>query len=279
MAFQSRALNLVPGTSGTNWFVRDLELGRTLLLDAKGFFLNPDDREAITFNNVTLATGFSELSSQSRDGRYKLNVVTTNRLSQIYLEDIQQGNKELVSIASDSLSAGNSSSFEPLFARDDHAVIFASAANNLVNNTGFSTLPGQLYLRDLDAKATVQITRNFRGTGRRECRLTPGSFAAAASTNGQRIVYQAAAIDLVPNNTMQQQAIYLYDVQSRSNTLVSVNVDGRLPNDISSLPLIIPEGRFVVFTSLGTDLVAGSTTQIGPQICSSAISIAKRLSR
>jgi hypothetical protein len=83
------------------------------------------------------------------------------------------------------------------------------------------------------------------------------------SDNGRYVVYTSSAPNLIPNQINQSVAtnIFLYDTQQRTTTLVShdavnANETGSGP---SALARISGDGRYIVFASAATDLVAGQT--------------------
>ncbi len=80
------------------------------------------------------------------------------------------------------------------------------------------------------------------------------------STNGRFLVYTSAADDLLPagspivdgNGT---EDVYLRDLTTNTNILVSVNAAGTAAGDsFSDEPAITPDGRYVFFHSSATDL-------------------------
>ncbi|MFZ1074284.1 MAG: hypothetical protein WAO21_12730 [Verrucomicrobiia bacterium] len=93
---------------------------------------------------------------------------------------------------------------------------------------------------------------------------TPAGSSTAAifsvDTAGRYIAFASAADSLVPNFTNKYRAVFMHDLLGGTNCLVSVDMNG-LANatGMSSDPSISGDGRYVVFTSDATNLVAGDT--------------------
>jgi hypothetical protein len=100
-----------------------------------------------------------------------------------------------VSSASQS-SAGNADSVSPWLSADGRFVLFSSAANNLATNdngaAGFD-----VFLRDRLSNTTVLISVAASGVGGGN----GDSLAVSASGNGQFVLFQSEATDLVLGDT------------------------------------------------------------------------------
>lgn len=101
---------------------------------------------------------------------------------------------------------------------------------------------------------TSLLTLNSSGTGS----SNGNSFAGNLSADDRYLVFMSSATDLVPNVMTTIDNIYVRDLRTGSNVLVSVNsagTDGG--NGGSYQSSITPDGRFVLFVSDATDLVPG----------------------
>jgi len=256
VAFRSKASNLFPAVMGTNWFLRDFKLQKTVLLDPKRPLLEPDDREALDANGTGVSSGLSIARTISQDERFELVLKKTGSYYQVYLKDKQVGTNFLVSgnIAGNTVP-GNC--FEPQFVGpNDQKVLFS---------TDNGTLYGMLMMKDLGSGEMISVTFNYNNGGSfvRMSGIFEG-FAASVSADGRWIVYQAQSQDLVPNTTATVRGIYRYDALNRTNTLVSLDSNNTgLPSGDSFSPLLTPDGRFAFFMSRGTNLVNGLTDANG----------------
>lgn len=80
------------------------------------------------------------------------------------------------------------------------------------------------------------------------------------SPDGRFVLFNSTAGNLVPNNGGQLcSQVFLRDRSSNTTTLVSVNLNGFGGNGNSTYGGMSPDGRYVVFTSDASDLVAGDT--------------------
>ena len=150
----------------------------------------------------------------------------------------------------------------PILSPDGRYVVFASNAANLVRASDNAPLtlavPAtvNVYLRDRASATTALVSANPDGKGG-----NGDSLPLAVSTNGQFVLFQSAADDLVANDTNNASDVFVRDVVNQTTLLVSVNTNGASGNDASRDAVMTPGGRFVAFVSDATDLVAGAGTK------------------
>jgi Tol biopolymer transport system component len=154
-------------------------------------------------------------------------------------------------------AGGNADSAVPRLNANGRFVLFSSAANNLVTN-GNSQFAVNLYLRDRASNTTTLVTANLSGTGGGNA----SSFYGQVSTNGRYVVFQSDATDLVLGDTNEASDVFVRDLQTGSNILVSVATDGFWGNGTSSDPIMTPDGRYIAFWSEASNLVPGDTNAI-----------------
>ena len=159
---------------------------------------------------------------------------------------------------------GSGDSWGSILSADGRYVLFASTASNLMlttNGTPIRALfPASLnvYVRDRSAKTTTLVSLNVAGTGGGNADSLP----MAISTNGQYVLFESSATDLVANDTNEANDVFLWDRASGATRLVSVNTNGMPANDVSRNSRMSPDGRYVAFVSAATDLVVGDTNGI-----------------
>ncbi|OWJ68143.1 calcium-binding protein [Inquilinus limosus] len=85
---------------------------------------------------------------------------------------------------------------------------------------------------------------------------------ATMSADGRYVVYQSTATNLVGGDVNGFFDVFRYDTVTGTTTLVSTATGGTQGNNVSSLPLITDDGRYVVFTSIATNLVGGDTNAV-----------------
>lgn len=161
-------------------------------------------------------------------------------------------------------AGGGGSSQLPLLTPDVRFVLFASTANNLVAN-GSNTAcrfpnPPRLnvYRRDRATGATVLVSFNEAGTGGGLGESLP----KAISDDGRFALFESSASNLVSGDTNGVADIFRRDLWSNVTQIVSVGFNGDLANGLSRGSTMTPDGRYIGFTSLATNLVAGDTNGV-----------------
>src|SRR5688572_26219154 len=83
------------------------------------------------------------------------------------------------------------------------------------------------------------------------------AYFGRASADGRRVVFASGASDLVDDDTNGRDDIFVRDRDARTTRRVSVSTAGAQTDSDSMQPAITPDGRFVVFLSYATNLLAG----------------------
>ncbi|MGB8368827.1 MAG: hypothetical protein ACLPYZ_07145 [Limisphaerales bacterium] len=155
------------------------------------------------------------------------------------------------------LVGGDDNSAAPSLSPDGRFVVFISAANDLVPG-GNSFYSLNVFLHDCASNTTVLVSGNLSGTGGGN----GSSMLGQVSTNGQFVVFQSDASNLVPNDTNGVTDIFVRDLVAGTTTLVSVSTNGGPANGASTDPIMTPDGRYVAFISRASNLVPGYTNGI-----------------
>src|SRR2546423_11220086 len=162
-------------------------------------------------------------------------------------------------------AGGSGDSFVPVISADGRYVLFASTANNLVTVGNGNSIPAlnlprmNVFLRDRTGNATTLVSVNLSGMGGGN----GDSFPVQISTNGQFVLFEGSASDLVANDTNGATDVFLRDLVNGVTFLVSTNSNGGGGNGISRSSTMTPAGRYIAFVSTATNLVAGDTNRIG----------------
>jgi Tol biopolymer transport system component len=152
----------------------------------------------------------------------------------------------------------------PMVTPDGRYVVFASTANNLALTGGGTPILTRtlgnlnVYLRDRTNQTTTLVSVNLAGTGGGN----GDSIPRGVSTNGQYVLFDSAASNLIPNIVTSRGDVFVRDVVHGVTTLVSVATNGAPGNFISSNSVMTPDGRYVAFSSMATNLVLGDTNEI-----------------
>lgn len=259
VCFDSLADDLVAGDDNGfgDVFVRDTQVGTTTLvsmrhtgggsgdLDSLCYGLSGDGRYvALVSAAGDLVPGFVDGNDGGDDG---------------FVRDLLAGATELITVnaagtASANLGVGTIFEISAAGSR----VFFDSAASNLVANDGNGV--SDVFMRDRDLGVTVLASVNAAGTAS----ANAASTLPMSSANGRYVVFNSTASDLVAGfvdgNAGTAADLYIRDVDLGVTALVTPNTTGTASANAASTSLeITPDGRYVVFTSAATDLVAGDS--------------------
>jgi Tol biopolymer transport system component len=152
----------------------------------------------------------------------------------------------------------------PIVSADGRYVVFASSANNLAVIGGNTPIPTRVlgnlnvYVRDRTNQTTTLVSVNMAGTGGGN----GDSLPRAISTNGQFVLFESTASNLVANDINLFSDVYVRDLVNHTTTLVSVSTNGFSGNLVSSSSVMTPDGRYVAFSSWANNLVPGDTNSI-----------------
>lgn len=148
----------------------------------------------------------------------------------------------------------DSSNFQPLALSFNGHHILYTFWKNVKNSDGSITEFHNLGLFNRDtSRSTILSLRN-------DNRMVDGEFyRGMISENGRYIVFESNASDLVIDDTNGVADIFVYDVQTGKTTRVSVTSEGIQANAFSSAPGISSDGRYIVFASAATNIVANDT--------------------
>ena len=118
-------------------------------------------------------------------------------------------------------AGGDDNSVAPNLSPDGRFVVFIGVANDLVpGGNNFYSL--NVFLRDRANSTTTLVSSNWTGTGGGD----GNSILGQASTNGQFVVFQSDAGNLVPDDTNGVTDIFVRDLVAGTTTLVSVSTNG-----------------------------------------------------
>lgn len=178
----------------------------------------------------------------------------TNNVMDVFVHDQRTGNTTRVSVANDGSQANAESSYVDI-SDDGRYIVFQSLANNLVtNHTNDKT---DVFVYDRQLMVTMQASLTNDGT-----QPNGASFWPRISGDGRYVTFMSAATNLVMNDTNGYDDIFVHDLQTGDTTRVSITSDGLQANNESYDASISGNGRFVIFSSLADNLVAGDTNKL-----------------
>jgi Tol biopolymer transport system component len=225
-----------------------------------------------SFDSPSGGGGDSFVPVLSEDGRYVLFCGTANNLVAIgtnqpmptgfpapihvFLRDRVSGLTTLVSLNASGTGGGDGDSLPSGVSTNGRYALFESSATDLIagDNNGAS----DVFVRDFVAKTTLLVSQNAAGAVG-----NGASLGAAMTPDGRHVVFVSAASDLVAGDTNGIPDVFVRDLQTGSTTLVSVGARSTatpVPSTKDIAPGITPDGRYVVFHSVATNLVQGVNT-------------------
>lgn len=138
---------------------------------------------------------------------------------------------------------------------DGRFVAFASDAADLV--PGDTNGDSDVFVRDRTTDVLQRVSVTSSGA-----EIRGDSMCPSLSADGRYVAFLSKGTNLLPNGNLPRPAVYVHDRQTRTTTLVSVALDGRLPDRASECPSISADGQRVAFASYATDLVAGDDNRV-----------------
>ena len=226
----------------------------SLLSPGRALAHPPGVTERVSVSSVgEEANAASGISAISADGRFvafgseATNLIPGGNLPfGIFVHDRQTGSTEIVSVSSRGRQ-GEGLSSSPDISADGRFVAFDSDAENLARDRNNIT---DVFRHDRETGETVLVSVSSD-----EQQGDSSSHAPAISGDGRFIVFHANS-SLAPEDTNETTDVYLRDVQAGTTTLLSIGFDGSAGNGASFIQEISSDGRFVVFVSSATNLIA-----------------------
>ena len=205
--------------------------------------------------------GFSAIAYTSGIGRYVVFESTSsnlvprdgNTVSDIFLRDRSTHSTYRVSVSNTGQEANGPSHSARGISSNGRYVAFESFATNLVKGDTNGTW--DVFLRDRGTNHTYRPSVSSGGGQGNGASADP-----VVSDNGRYVAFESEASNLTPNDHNGAVTdVFLRDRSAHKTILVSVTPGGVSGNGSSSDPRITPNGRYVAFESLATNLVKGDT--------------------
>ena len=177
----------------------------------------------------------------------------TNDTDDIYVRDRSAGTTQRVSLRTNG-AQGDGESEHPALSRTGRYVAFESDGALTKSDANDEQ---DIFLRDRQSGRTelVSVRSNgVQGDGQ--------SGAPAISAFGRFVAFESSATNLVAGDTNAARDIFVRDRATGRTRLVSRRSNGALGDDASESPDISADGRFVVFASRATNLVASDTNAV-----------------
>ncbi|HEX5219283.1 MAG TPA: hypothetical protein VFZ59_06920 [Verrucomicrobiae bacterium] len=177
--------------------------------------------------------------------------------SRVLVRDMETGSISLISTNRQG-SATDLESLAPAISDDGAVVVFQSYDPNLVEN-------------DLNGSSDVFLRRAANGVtellSRRATAAPPVTamgrsavVTSPVSADGRFVLFASTARHLTGDDTKSLENLFVRDLWSGSNQMVSVNLDGSAAgNGFNSTPSLSGDGRWAVFQHASATIAAGDT--------------------
>ncbi len=248
VAFASLASNLVAGDGNgrSDVFLRDPASGATLRASALAEAINGGVAES--WSEPALSADGARLAYRGSSGQLYANIGGAARL----LSRNAAG------------APGDGPSGRPMLPGNGAQAFFESQASNLLISADANGAVSDIFVSDLATGAVTLVSRGPAG----EPADGPSS-APWASQDGQTIVFSTLATNIVAGTaaapgakagTVQQATLMRGTGFGQSRFYLSRNLStGELGNGHSTNVRVTPDGKYGVFESLASNLVAGDT--------------------
>lgn len=147
-------------------------------------------------------------------------------------------------------------SSDGLISGDGSTFAFDSFSSDIVPNDNNST--SDVFYRSFPTGNTIRISLTFTGGP-----TTAGSEVQDISTDGRFIVFTSLSNNIVPGDNNGFADVFVYDTMNLTVTRASLGLSGQEPNAGCGTASISDDGRYVMFESAATNLVANPSMGFG----------------
>lgn len=251
VVFESSATNLVNGdTNG----IDDIYLHDNLTNTISRLSVNSSNAQANGRNYDPVISG---------DGQFvafysaATNLVPGdgNDERDIFVKNLTTGAVEIVSISTSGTQA-NDHSYGPSISADGRYVVFHSRATNLV--LGDTNGVNDVFRHDRQSRVTSRMSVSTSG-GEGDS----SSDSAVISDDGNLVVFESIAINLVIGDTNGLNDIFVRDVIAAETTRISMNEAQYETDGGSDNPSISGDGTLIAFESAAANLIDGDQNNVG----------------
>jgi subtilisin family serine protease/Tol biopolymer transport system component len=256
IAFVSQATNLDSSYTYGEYkiFRKDLKTGEIVSVSANSSGKPADKRNLAP--NITPDGRYVAFESNSSD----LVPNDTNWAWDVFRKDLQTGESTRISTDSSGNQA-NKSSWGKSITSDGRYVVFESDASNLIN--GDTNGIRDIFRKDLQTGETVRVSTDSSGNQANYNGWTPASWDPRITPDGRYVIFTSQASNLVKGDTNSAWDIFLKDLQTGEILRVSTDASGNQANSNCYWPSIIPDGKYIVFSSNASNLVSNDTNGRG----------------
>ena len=245
--FESDAANLVAGDANAS---RDVFLRDRVTGEVTRVSLGPAGAEA---DDNSTDPSISDDGQVIAFASWATNLVAgdTNRSRDVFVHDRGTGRTTRVNVGP--MGAQSASSADrPSLSGDGRFVTFRSSAPDLV--AGDANRRADVFVHDRQTGVTSRVSVDSAGG-----EADGNSDYPAISDDGRYVTFASRATNLVAGDANGRDDVFLHDRDTGQTVRVSLGAGGAEADGSSPVSRISGDGRFVVFQSSATNLVAGDT--------------------
>ena len=194
------------------------------------------------------------------DGRYVVfvseasNLVAgdTNGVNDVFRKDRSTGEVVRVSTAADGAQTTVAAGGQIGLSADGRYVVFTTADSGLV--AGDTNGLPDAFRKDLTTGAVIRVSTAVDGS-----QSDGPSLVESITPDGRYVLFQSQATNLVAGDTNGVIDVFLKDLSDGSILRASTDAAGNQVNAPSGSGYVTPDGRYVLFGSFASNLIAGDT--------------------
>ena len=245
ISYMSRFINVTNGDARGEAFVYDIATDTHIQVNLNQQGL-PAQGDCIGTSDLNPTGQFVVVSCNSQD----LVIGDTNDRFDVYVSNLATGLVRRVSVRSDGSEAIGGHSRGGTISADGSKVSFYSDATNLVD--GDFNGQRDVFLHDLVSGSTIRMSEPESGDS------NDRSGAPRISPDGSLVLFMSEATNLTADAKLVDiQDVFIHDVASGTNTLLTRGFDGSPADDWSTLAEFSTDGKFIFYSSAASNIVPG----------------------
>lgn len=259
VAFTSHATTLVPGdTNGvTDVFVKDVATGEIERVSVSSGGTQTERRAfdpAISADGryVVFISGSQTLDPPDTNGGCDTAVEGSSQGCDVFVHDRVTGETERVSEGSNGEQGNGPSGWRVDITADGRYVSFYSFSSNWHTDVNYYS---DIFVKDRLTGNLEMVHMASDGTQADQ----GGALASVLSDDGRYVAFESITSNLVPADANTWEDVFVHDRETRITERISVSSTGTEGNQGSDVGDITPDGRYVLFSSVATNLVPGDT--------------------